>query len=307
MPDGPLRGPSAVVFAYHGFGVEGLDALARQGVAIRRVFSHADSPGERVWWRSVAGWCGERGIPCELDADLVDPAAVGRIAAADPDFLFSFYYRRMIPEVVLALGRRGAFNLHGSLLPRFRGRSPVNWQLVHGVRESGLTLHRMVRKADAGELVGQVAVPVHPDQDALGLTRQLLAVAPTFLDGAIGALVAGTAVPVVQDHAAATYFGGRKPADGLIDWQRPARAIHDLVRAVAPPWPGAFTVLAGRRLLLWRTAVTADDGSRGAPGLVLADGTIACGAGALAVLAAGWEDESPVALRPGDHLMPPCP
>lgn len=298
----------AVVFAYHGFGVEGLEALARAGVAIGRVFSHRDSTTERIWWRSVAGWCAGRGIACEFDVDARDPAVQARIAALEPQWIFSFYYRQMIPEAVLALAPGGAWNLHGSLLPKFRGRSPINWQLVHGAERSGLTVHRMVRKADAGEILGQQAVNVHPDQDAIGLTRQLLACAPAFLDRVLGELLTGRAQAVAQNHAQASYFGGRTPADGLIDWRKPAREIHNLVRAVAPPWPGAFTFIANeqaeRKLLVWRTSVVGERSRYGDAGTVLGDGSVACGVGSLILLALAWaEDEAPVALAPGSRLM----
>ena len=295
---------AAVVFAYHGFGTAGLDALAAAGVAIRRVFTHADAPGEQIWWRSVAGWAAERGIPVLLDADLADPAIRALIVDDSPDFLFSFYFRNLIPEAVLALASRGCFNLHGSLLPRFRGRAPVNWQLVEGARESGLTLHRMVRKADAGDIIAQQAVSVHPDQDALGLTRQLLAIAPQLLATAITGLVSGTLRGLPQDHTQATVFGGRTPADGAIDWRWPARRVHDLVRAVAPPWPGAFSRFAdGRQLLVWRTAVSAENGAYGAPGTILAGDRIACGQGAVTLLAWSLPEQTPVALTPGCYLM----
>jgi UDP-4-amino-4-deoxy-L-arabinose formyltransferase/UDP-glucuronic acid dehydrogenase (UDP-4-keto-hexauronic acid decarboxylating) len=301
-----MSGVSAIVFAYHGFGVEGLEALARLGVQVRRVFTHADHPGEQIWWRSVAEWASRQGIPCELDADLQAPDVRARIFAEAPDFIFSFYYRRMISEAVLAHAKRGAFNLHGSLLPKFRGRSPINWQLVMGAPRSGLTLHRMVRQADAGELIAQQAVAVHPDQDALGLTRQLLAIAPTFLEGAIADIIAERIRPQAQDHAQATYFGGRTPAQGLIEWRRSAREIHNLVRAVAPPWPGAFTSLLGRQLLVWRTAVVHERSRYGDAGTVLGDGTIACGTGSLMLLSMAWaDDHAPVALVAGLRLISP--
>lgn len=294
--------PTAVVFAYHVFGHAGLEALERGGWRIARVLSHADRPGETVWWPSIAAWCAARGIPCELDADLKDAATVARIAADAPDHLFSFYFRSMIPGRILDLASQ-AWNLHGSLLPRYRGRSPVNWQLVHGEQTSGLTLHRMERKADAGDILGQVAVPVHPDQDALGLTRQLLAVAPPFLDRHLAALADGSARPQAQDHTQATVFGGRTPADGLLDFTLPARRLHDLVRAVAPPWPGAFAWLGGRKVMVWRSAVV-DDTVAAPPGTVLADGGIVCGSGLLHALHLGYEDGQPVALAPGMRLMP---
>lgn len=295
---------SAVVFAYHSFGVTGLEALTRAGVAISRVFTHRDSPTERIWWRSVEQWCSAHSIPCELDAIIADPAVQARIAAAEPQWIFSFYYRHMIPEAVLALAPGGAWNLHGSLLPAFRGRSPINWQLVHGAVRSGLTLHRMVRKADAGEILGQHAVTVHPDQDALGLSRQLLACAPEFLDQVLKDLLSGQAQAIAQDHTQATYFGGRTPSDGLIDWRKTAREIHNLVRAVAPPWPGAISGADGRKLLIWRTAVIGERSRYGEAGMVLGDGTVACGSGSLALLSMAWAaDEAPVALAPGCRLI----
>jgi UDP-4-amino-4-deoxy-L-arabinose formyltransferase/UDP-glucuronic acid dehydrogenase (UDP-4-keto-hexauronic acid decarboxylating) len=294
---------TAVVFAYHGFGHAGLSALLRQGWQILLVLSHADHPGENCWWPAVAALCQERGIPCLLDADVKDPALVARLAALKPDAIFSFYFRSMIPQAILDLCPGRAFNLHGSLLPTFRGRSPVNWQLVHGEHQSGLTLHQMVKKADAGDLVAQIAVGIHPDQDAYGLTRQLLAVAPAFLDTAVQAIRVGSHRTTPQDHTKASYFGGRKPADGAIDPDWPARRIHDLVRAVAPPWPGAFVLADGRKLMVWRTAVIADDGQHGPAGHVLADSSIACGTGRLAILSAGWApDDAPACLSPGSRL-----
>ena len=294
----------AVVFAYHSFGVEGLEALTRAGVTITRVFTHRDSTTERIWWRSVAGWCVAQGIPCEFDVDGKDPALHSRIAVDKPQWIFSFFYRQMIPEAVLNLATNGAWNLHSSLLPAFRGRSPINWQLVHGAERSGLTLHRMVRKADAGEIVGQHAVTVHPDQDAVGLIRQLLACVPAFLDRVLDQLLTGKATPWQQDQAQASYFGGRTPADGLIDWSQPARHIHNLVRAVAPPWPGAFTGLAGRKLFIWRTSVHEEQSRSDMPGLVLGDGTIACGTGSVVILSQAWAaNEAPVALAAGSRLI----
>lgn len=303
----PARKPRAVVFAYHGFGRAGLASLVRQGWDVALVLSHADNPHETCWWPSVAGFCREQGIPCVLDGDLKDAALLARLQALAPDAIFSFYFRSMIPQAILDLCPDRAFNLHGSLLPAFRGRSPINWQLVHGATQSGLTLHRMVRKADAGDLIDQVAVAVHPDQDAYGLTRQLLALAPPFFDRVLGTIRDNTFKATPQNHARASYFGGRKPADGAIDPAWPARRIHDLVRAVAPPWPGAFVQVGGRRLMVWRTTVLVDDGHHGEPGTVLPDGSLACGSGRLGILAAGWApDDAPALLPPGSRLVFPA-
>lgn len=296
--------PGAVVFAYHGFGTVGLEALLDLGVEVRLVLSHSDPPGERCWWPSVAEHCAARGIPCLLDPELGDPAMQARIRGCSADLLASFYFRSLIPVACFAGAALGAWNLHGSLLPRYRGRCPVNWQLIRGERESGLSLHRMVEKADAGEILAQVAVPVHPDQDAFGLTRQLLAVAPAFLREAFASLLAGRARPWLQDETRASRFGARRPEDGRIDWSRSARQVHDLVRAVAPPWPGAFTGLEGRCLQVRRSAVVADEGTSGPPGRVLDDGSVACGRGRLVLLDCGADPGyRPVVLTPGLRLV----
>ena len=292
----------AIVYAYHGFGVYALESLARQGVAVVQVLSHRDHARERCWWRSVAEWCATHGIPCVLDVDCDDAATVSRLQGLAPDLIVSAYYRTLIPEALLS-APLGAWNLHGSLLPRFRGRAPINWQLIHGERRAGLTLHRMVRRADAGDILAQVAVDVHPDQDAYGLTRQLLAVTPDFLDAAFADLLAGCARLVPQDDRLASKFPGRTPDDGRIDWSWPARRVHNLVRAVAPPWPGAFAFVGATRLAVRRTAVAADDGQAGAPGLVLEDGSIACGQGRICVLDAGLGvEDAPLALAAGQRL-----
>lgn len=296
----PVR---AVVFAYHGFGCAGIGALRELGVEVVRVFTHRDHPGERCWWPSVADLCTAHGIPHVFDADPADPALAAGLADLAPDLVGSFYFRQMIPEAILALPRLGAWNLHGSLLPRYRGRSPINWQLVHGERESGLTIHRMLRKPDAGEILAQQAVAVHPDQDAFGLTRQLLALAPGFCRMAFADLLAGRARPQPMDLAAGSYFGGRRPEDGRIDWGWEARRVHDLVRAVAPPWPGAFASARGQRLEVRRTAVAEEDGVHGAAGSVLADGSVACGRGRLWLLDAGLAPgDEPVVFAPGERL-----
>jgi len=151
----------AVVFAYHSVGVRGIKVLLARGVDIALVVTHHDNPNETIWFDSVAELCAEHQIPTLSDPQptiLLD--AVTKIA---PDFIFSFYYRNMLPADVLALAKRGAYNLHGSLLPKYRGRVPVNWAVLHGETETGATLHEMTVKPDAGAIIAQTAVPILPD------------------------------------------------------------------------------------------------------------------------------------------------
>jgi len=243
----------AVVFAYHDVGVRCLEVLRAAGVDIPLLATHEDDPHETVWFGSVASRARLYGIPVITPADPNARETVERVRAAVPDLLFSFYYRRMLGAELLALPRRGAYNLHGSLLPKYRGRAPVNWAVLHGERETGATLHEMVAKPDAGRIVDRERVPILPNDSAAEVLGKVVLAGEIVLERSLPALAAGTARLVPQDLAAGSYFGGRRPEDGAIDPAWPAKRIHDLVRAVAPPYPGAFLDVRGRRLRLLRT------------------------------------------------------
>ena len=251
-----------VVFAYHTVGVRCLSVLLAHGVEVALIVTHEGNPGETIWFKSVAELARLHDIETITPQDANDPAVVARIAALRPDFLFSFYYRQMLKPALLATAARGAYNMHGSLLPKYRGRVPVNWAIIHGERETGATLHAMVEKPDAGALVAQQAVPILPDDTAVDVFAKVTVAAEMALDRVLPDLIAGRAPHRPLDLTQGSYFGGRKPEDGRIDWRRPAADVHNLIRAVAPPYPGAFCDIGGRRLRIL--------GSLGAPASVAA-------------------------------------
>ncbi len=274
----------AVVLAYHDMGCAGIEALLRHGVEIAAVFTHKDDPRENVWFGSVAELAAMRGIPVYAPEDINHPIWVARIKALAPDILFSFYYRNLVKPPVLDIPPQGCLNLHGSYLPKYRGRCPVNWALVNGETETGVTLHYMTPRPDDGDIVARQKVPISDDDTAYTLFKKMVAVAHTVLDEAVPALVKGRAKRVKQDNAQASYFGGRKPADGLIDWTKSAKEIRNLVRAVSRPYPGAFTQVGDRKLLIWSAGVL--DGRKGrAAGTVVSVKplVVACGECALRV------------------------
>jgi methionyl-tRNA formyltransferase len=270
----------AVVFAYHNVGVRCLKVLLAHGIEIPLVLTHADSPGEAIWFDSVARTAAESGIPVITPADPNAPEVVQQVLRCQPDFVFSFYYRTMLKGPLLAVAKRGALNMHGSLLPKYRGRAPVNWAIIHGERETGATLHYMTEKPDNGDIVGQTAMPILPDDNAREVFDKVTVAAEMTLDRFLPALLAGTAPRLPQDLSLGAYFGGRTAEDGTIDWSRDARTIHDLVRAVAPPYPGARTLLKGLPARVLRTRV-ADPSSSGAAALEVRDGHLVaqCGGG----------------------------
>ena len=255
-----------VVAGYSDVGFRCTRWLLDAGAEVRLIVTHPDRPDEERWWESLADLGRKRGIPVLVveNLDALDDAL--RIRDAAPDFLFSFYFRKMIPASVLTLPKRGALNMHGSLLPAFRGRSPINWAILKGAATTGASLHYMVEKPDAGDLVDQEAVPIGPDDQVLTVARRVGDAAVTVLERSWPKLLAGTAARVRLDLGHGSYFGGRRPEDGFIEWTHPAKEVHDLVRAVARPWPGAFTDLFGPKTMIWRTSLSPYGGHDTFPG-----------------------------------------
>jgi methionyl-tRNA formyltransferase len=242
----------AVVFAYSNVGDRCLRVLRAGGVDVPLVCTHADPPGDSLWYRRVADTADELGLTWMHADDPKSPGLRQAVADARPDVIFAFYYRAMLPLDLLALARLGAYNMHGSLLPHFRGRAPTNWAVLKGATETGATLHEMVAKPDAGCITDQQAVPVLPDDTAEQVFDKVCVAAEQVLWRSLPAIRAGRAPRLPNALAAGSYFGGRQPEDGRIDWQRPAAEVYNLMRAVAPPYPGAFDERAGHRLVVAR-------------------------------------------------------
>ena len=273
-----------VVFAYHNIGCAGIKALIRNGFEIAAVFTHKDNPNENIWFESVAELAAKEGIPVYAPENVNHPLIVKSIADMNPEVVFSFYYRDILSEDILTIPKVGAFNLHGSLLPKYRGRVPINWAIINGEKETGITLHYMTRQADKGDIVAQEAFAIEDADTAKTLFDKAETAAAVLLDKALVEIKNKTVKGTPQNEAAATCFGGRKPADGEIDWTKKAVEVRNLVRAVTAPYPGAFSFLGERKCFFWAVKVSAQQ-SDAAPGTVISLNplTIACGEGAVEI------------------------
>ena len=271
----------AVVFAYHNVGVRCLKVLLARGVEVALVITHQDNPSETIWFDSVAALCEEHSIPSITPDDPKSPELFAQVKAAQPDFIFSFYYRHMLPVELLTLARQGAYNMHGSLLPKYRGRVPVNWAVLHGETETGATLHEMAAKPDAGAIIAQTAVPILPDDTAYEVFGKLTVAAEQTLWNVLPAMLAGQTPRLPNDLSKGSYFGGRKPEDGRIDWSQTAQSVYNLHRAVAPPYPGAWTTIAGKTFILGKARLAGPIKQDLPPGLAVVDNCIfgVCGDG----------------------------
>ena len=274
-----------IVFAYHNIGCIGLKALFEADFEVVAVVTHEDDPNEDSWFGSVAALAAEHGIQIYAPNDINHPLWIKRLRKLEPEIIFSFYYRKLLSPKILDLAPAGAFNLHGSLLPHYRGRCPLNWVLINGESETGITLHKMTEKADTGAIVAQKRVIITTVDNAPSLHRKLCHTAATLLEETLPNIKTGRYSSHPQDETSASYFGGRTPADGEIDWQQPATKIRNLVRAVTRPWPGAFSFLGNRQCLFWEVETESDNhGLR--PGTVLSCEPlrIACEKGAIRVV-----------------------
>ncbi|GKV79999.1 bifunctional UDP-4-amino-4-deoxy-L-arabinose formyltransferase/UDP-glucuronic acid oxidase ArnA [Pectobacterium versatile] len=275
----------AIVFAYHDIGCVGLEALKLAGYEIQAVFTHSDAPGENHFYASVAKAAAEMDVPVFAPEDINHPLWVNRIRELAPDVIFSFYYRTLLSDDILQLPAFGAFNLHGSLLPHYRGRAPVNWVLVNGETQTGVTLHKMVSRADAGDIVAQSVVAIDEEDTALTLHGKCRTAAAALLAQQLPLIRSREITLTPQDESRASYFGRRTAADGLIDWHKSAREINNLIRAVTEPYPGAFTFLGERNVTIWRARVVKDK-IGGEPGAILSTSplVVSCGEDALEIV-----------------------
>ena len=242
---------TAVLFAYHNIGVRALSVLLARGIRVPLVITHQDDPQENKWFDSVAELAALEGIQTITPEDPNTPSVIERIRRCHPDFIFSFYYRKMLGKEILAIPRTGAYNLHGSLLPKYRGRVPINWAVLHGEQETGVSLHQMILKPDAGALIGQEPVAILPNDTAHAVFQKAVCAGERLLLRILTPLLSGTLTPTAMDLSKGHYFGRRRPEDGRIDWRQSAWEIHNLIRAVAPPYPGAFFDLGSQRIRVY--------------------------------------------------------
>ncbi len=232
-------------------GVVGINALIRAGFKIPLVFTYENNSEEDIWFDSVSELCKKESIGFVVPQNPNTSEWIAKIKAQKPDIIFSFYYRTMLSEEILAVPQYGAYNLHGSYLPFYRGRCPVNWVLIKGEPYTGVTLHEMVEKPDAGEIVSQQKVEIAFEDTALTLFGKLQKAAGEMLADVLPRMLRGDFTKFPQDISRGSYYGGRKPEDGIILWQKSAVDIYNLIRGVTRPYPGAFCYLNEKKIIIW--------------------------------------------------------
>ncbi|MDA3790407.1 MAG: bifunctional UDP-4-amino-4-deoxy-L-arabinose formyltransferase/UDP-glucuronic acid oxidase ArnA [Desulfobacula sp.] len=273
-----------IVFAYHDIGCIGIKTLLKNNFNIAAVFTHVDNPDENIWFESVASLCAQKNIPVYAPEDVNHPMWKEKIKGIAPDIIFSFYYRKLLGEEILAIPRHGCLNLHGSRLPAYRGRCPINWVLVNGETRTGMSLHYMTIKPDAGDIVAQADIDISDNDTAYTLHKKFAGALPELLDNVLPLIQENTHPRIPQDSSLSSYFGGRGSKDGEINWNVAPSAVRNLVRAVTKPYPGAFSFAGNRKIIFWDVSVS-EDSVDAEPGTIVSSSPfiIACTKGAIQV------------------------
>ncbi|GHS86247.1 hypothetical protein AGMMS49957_04060 [Synergistales bacterium] len=288
--------PKTAVFAYSEVGFVCLKELIFDGADVAVVFTHRDDPGEEHWFGSVEEFALAHDILVRTD-DKLNEGSAALLRSLDVELIWSFYYRAIIGPEILSIPRLGSYNMHGSLLPKYRGRACVNWAIINGEETTGATLHAMNVYADRGDIVDQEAISIDIDDTSLSVSQKIADAARAVLSRSYAAIESGAPNLTPQDETKATKFGRRTPSDGLIDWNKSAVEIYNLVRALTHPFPGAFAVIDGQKTYIWRARPL--DGPQSEPGKIVSKNPLifATGDGLLEVTSFQPDGESERSLK----------
>jgi methionyl-tRNA formyltransferase len=272
------------------FAAASLEALLKSDDVVVGVVTQPDRPkgrGQVLTPSPVKLLAQREKIPLLQPLKMKDPEFLQALAGWKPDLIAVTAFGRILPPAVLSLPPRGCINVHGSLLPKYRGAGPIQWAIINGERETGITTMLMDEGMDTGAMLLQEAIPITDDDTAGTLAPRLAELGGRLLVETIARLKAGTLVPQQQDSSQATMAPLLKKEDGLIDWTLPAMALANRVRGLAP-WPGAYTsVPGGDRWTIWRAQALSGPATK-PPGAVVAVTSeaihVATGEGVLALL-----------------------
>ena len=266
------------------FAVPSLKALVEAGHQVVGVFTQPDKPknrGMKLQPTPVKEYALTQNIPVYQPEKLRDGQALDLLRQLSPELIVVAAYGRILPVDILELPPLGCVNVHSSLLPKYRGAAPINWAILNGEAETGVTLMYMAQGLDTGDIIAQAATPIDPDEDASALHDRLARLGAGLLAETLPRLEAGTAPRTAQDDALSCYAPMLSKEMSPMDWSRSARQLHDQVRGLVP-WPSATAEIDGTRCKIWATTLTGERTDQ-APGTVVqADKRglkVACGDG----------------------------
>ncbi len=264
-------------FGFSDVGYKCLKYMVDSGYNVIGVFTHDTDPHESKWFESPESLARENLIPVFKPDTLKTEKWFRKVRYMKPDLILSLYYRNMIPEEIFSQAKYGAYNMHGSYLPYYRGRAPLNWAIINGEKFGGVSLHVMEKKFDTGAVVDQEKVEFADDEYVGQIQPRIAEAALNVFKRSLDSLLDGNPKTVPQDATKASYFGKRTPEDGKIDFSKTAREVFNLIRGVSKPFPGAFADIGGTETIIWRAKIGEDSRGISAGTVVSLDPlTVAC-------------------------------
>ena len=245
-----MNRPRIIVFAYSEPGYVCLNELIKAKANVVAVYTHQDDPDEEIWFHSVYDLAKQNNIPV-FRPKKIDEETAQYIKQLKPELIFSFYYRRLIPNEIILMPRLGSYNLHGALLPKYRGQTCINWAVVNGEKYTGATLHLMTEKADDGDIVDQRSFEIAFTDTSIDVFKKVSVIAGKIVHDNLNNIEAGIVNLTPQDNSKATKFPRRRPKDGFLDFNKDAISLYNLIRGVTHPFPGAFAFVGDKKLFIW--------------------------------------------------------
>ena len=234
----------------HNIGVMCLNELIHRGHEVVAVIGIPEDPNEKNYYASVVHAAKEHAIQAYTPQNVNNPDLVNTFRELQPDLITVISYRQILRKPIIDIPTLGVINLHGALLPKFRGGSPINWALIKGEKETGVTIHYIDEGVDTGPIIKQSAIPIAYDDTVVTLFDKVTQAGFEIFQDVIGYFESGDVPKKTNIKADGSYYRRRTPEQGLIDWNQDAVSVYNLIRALVPPFPGAFSYFDGRKVII---------------------------------------------------------
>lgn len=251
---------------YNTFGEAVLSHLLKKGYDIPLIVTPNPSNPEKI---ETLKKLTKNRIPIYQIGDYDKSEIIDKINKANPNMILACSFKSIVPKELITTFYGKLINIHGALLPLFRGANMLNWVILSGCEKTGVTLHYMDDTLDSGPILAEIQFPIYPTDDVISLKARMFEKTMELLDDKLGDIINGRITPQEQDHSLARYYPARKPDDGRIEWGKNAIDVHNLTRALVKPYPGAFCYYKGEKITLDKTEVELTNKLYKRPGMIM--------------------------------------
>lgn len=270
-----------VLLTHQNWGIEAINAILKTNHKIVRVYTHSSGMDkhEKSWHKSVKNHCEELKIPV-FERKNLSEEDIPELEKISPDILFSIHWRRLLSKSLIDIPKIGCINIHPALLPKYRGHSPINWTIINGEKETGITIHFIDENADTGDIILQKKINIESTDTAYDLYKKTISLYPTMISEVLDLIESKNYKVINQKEIKGFFCSKRYPDDGKIDWSQDRESIYNMIRGLSDPYPNAFFIFEEKKIFV-KSAKLVEDDYRGPPGRICARRTngiiVSCG------------------------------